>query len=147
MCYFVTMCKFVKYRNEICNFVKKCKEYEKLFLKFYTGLSLCCPVYILVARAHIIYPIYCCKSARNLTHFVCKKNCSFHVNLSSKFLLTSEQVLQLLYVSSSFVSSSQFKLDRVGPVDNKPSTNQLHTFVHFFCMIKKILIFKSIFYM
>ena len=31
MCYFVMMCKFVKYRNEICNYVKTCKECYKMF--------------------------------------------------------------------------------------------------------------------
>ena len=37
-------------------------------------------------------------------------------------------------INSDLIYLKNIKLDGVGPIDNRPSTNQLHHFVHFFLL-------------
>ena len=59
--------------------------------------------------------------------------------------LKNMESLQLL---KKCTKHGNIKLDRVGPIDNRPSTDQLQHFVHFFlkifCSIKKMLKKKNI---
>ena len=76
MCKFVKMCKLVKYRNEMDNYVKKCEECEEMLYFLKECQQICCCLYILVARAKTNYVFYVAGAQTKCTHFLCKKNSS-----------------------------------------------------------------------
>ena len=73
MCQLVRMCQLAKYRNELCNYVKKCEECEGMFYSIKDSQQICCPVHILVAGGKNIKAIYVSKAQTNLRIFCLKK--------------------------------------------------------------------------